>query len=121
MPATLLGMADRLGDLIRAARERRGLTQQELAHEVGVARETVGNWETGVSTPRNKMGRLREVLGDDLSGIVGAPDQDAGVLLSLPPSALEGLSEAEREEITATAKASALERAREIRRRLDQP
>jgi lambda repressor-like predicted transcriptional regulator len=51
---------------------------------------------------------------------VGADDQDAGVLASLPPEALEGLDAAERAEVIAAAKLSALQTAREIRRRLDQ-
>ena len=49
---------------IRAARERAGLTQQELADLVGANRDSVGNWEKGVN-PRNKLGKLLEVLGLD--------------------------------------------------------
>jgi hypothetical protein len=43
-----------------------------------------------------------------------------GVLLDLPDSALDGLSEAERQEVIARAKAEALRAAREIRRDLDE-
>jgi len=112
-------VADQLGDRIRSARERKGMTQQQLADALGVARETVGNWETGVSTPRNAMGRLRDVLEDNLDGTVRTVDQDAGVLLDIDPTALEGLSPAERDEVLTAAKLAILERAREIRRRLD--
>lgn len=112
-------MADKLGDRIRAARERLGMTQAELGQAVGAARETVGNWELGVTSPRNKMGKLREVLGENLDGNVAPVDQDGGMLLSLPPGVLDGLSPADREEVIAAAKAALLERAREIRRRLD--
>jgi transcriptional regulator with XRE-family HTH domain len=113
-------MASKLGQQIREARERLGMTQAELGEAVGAARETVGNWELGVTSPRNKLGKLREVLGENLDGNVGAADQDGGVLLSLPPDAFEGLSPADREEAISAAKATLLERAREIRRRLDQ-
>lgn len=113
-------MAEKLGDRIRAARERMGYTQAELGEKVGAARETVGNWELGITSPRNKLGKLREVLGEDLDGNVSADDQDPGVLLSLPPEALEGLGAMEREEAITAAKLALLEKAREIRRRLDE-
>lgn len=112
-------MASKLGERIRSARERLGMTQAELGEAVGAARETVGNWELGTTSPRNKLGKLREVLGENLDGSVGAPDQDGGVLLSLPPDAFAGLSLSDREEAISAAKAALLERAREIRRRLD--
>lgn len=50
-----------IGARIRDARERAGLTQQQLADKVGATRTSVGNWEAGV-WPRNSVGRLREVL-----------------------------------------------------------
>lgn len=110
-----------LGDRIRRAREQRGWTQAQLAAEVGVARETIGNWETGASSPRNAMGRLEAVLGTPLAGdppasVRGAQDDVHAVLLDLPATALEGLSEVEREEVIARAKATALQAAREIKR-----
>lgn len=113
-------MADHLGDRIRAARERKGLTQEGLGELIGVARETVGNWETGVSSPRNKMGALRDVLGDSLDGSVSATDQDAGVLGSLPAEAIEGLGPVERAEVVAAMKLEGLKTARAIRRRVDE-
>ena len=36
-----------IGDTIRALREFHGLTQQQLADNTGVTRETVNKWETG--------------------------------------------------------------------------
>lgn len=52
------------GDLLRAARERLRLTQEELASKVGVSRATVGSWEKG-TPPRSSLGLIREVLGLD--------------------------------------------------------
>lgn len=46
------------GRAIKAARERRHLTQQQLADIVGVDRKTVDNWEHGRTSPRNRMGAL---------------------------------------------------------------
>lgn len=121
-PITLRCMSPRLGDEIRQAREALGLTQAQLAERVGVARETVGNWETGTSTPRNKLGRLREVLSAPLgAATVGtAPDAAAvDVLLDLPAELTEGLTEMEREELRQHLKAQAFTKAAEIRRRAD--
>jgi transcriptional regulator with XRE-family HTH domain len=51
-----------LGLRLRRARERARLTQRELAEAVGVDRKTVGNWESGLSSPRSSLGRLEAVL-----------------------------------------------------------
>jgi transcriptional regulator with XRE-family HTH domain len=51
-----------LGRHLRRARERARLTQRQLAAAVGVDRKTVGNWESGVSSPRSSLGRLEAVL-----------------------------------------------------------
>ena len=40
-----------IGKNIRAARVRRGLTQEELAERLHVSRQTVSNYETGRSRP----------------------------------------------------------------------
>ena len=83
----------RLGQAIRAARERKGWTQAELGKKVGAARETVGNWETGTTTPRNKIAALEETLGVRLSGgDVGGEQQDSATQMSIPEDAIEGLS-----------------------------
>jgi transcriptional regulator with XRE-family HTH domain len=50
------------GERIKEARERRQLTQQELADELGVSLRTVGSWERGESVPRSRMGAIRDVL-----------------------------------------------------------
>lgn len=63
------------GAEIRAAREARGWTQEQLAAQVGVGQRTVGNWERGETIPKNRAGRLREVL-----GINGARPADPDVL-----------------------------------------
>jgi len=53
---------------IKSARERRHMTQQELADEVGVSLRTVGSWERGESVPRNRMGAVAEALGLEVPG-----------------------------------------------------
>jgi DNA-binding transcriptional regulator YiaG len=39
------------GEGIKALRGRTGLTQEDLAHEVGVSTSTVNRWENGHSQP----------------------------------------------------------------------
>lgn len=65
-----------LGDYIRQARERRGMTQGELAQAVGVSMRTVGNWERGQAVPRSSLTRVEDLL--------GPLDEAAG---ALPPAA----------------------------------
>ena len=40
------------GDAVRALRAHLGVTQGELAEELGVRQQTVSEWETGVYRPR---------------------------------------------------------------------
>lgn len=42
-----MNMPEDIGTRIRAARRNRGLTQDELADQVGVSRSAVAQWETG--------------------------------------------------------------------------
>jgi transcriptional regulator with XRE-family HTH domain len=103
---------------IRAARERLGLTQAQVAEKVGVARETVGNWETGQTDPKNKRARLLDVLG--LS--TPAAEEEAPAVAALTNTlreAFEGLEPAEQEELAALAKAEVLGRRRQIMRERD--
>ena len=59
---------ERLGKLIRESRERRGLTQEDLAKKVGLSRQVISNLENGKlgSIRFVKMERILRVLGYDL-------------------------------------------------------
>nr|WP_325185702.1 helix-turn-helix transcriptional regulator [uncultured Oscillibacter sp.] len=51
------------GERIKQARERRGLTQEQLAESLEVSRQAVSKWEMDLSRPaRGKLARLSEVL-----------------------------------------------------------
>lgn len=103
---------------IRAARERLGLTQAQVAEKVGVARETVGNWETGQTDPKNKRARLLDVLGLSTPMV----EEEAPAVAELTNTlreAFEGLEPAEQEELAALAKAEVLGRRRQIMRERD--
>lgn len=51
-----------------------GLLQSELATLVGTSNRTVGNWERGETSPRNRLGKLEDVLGVALT--VSSPTED---------------------------------------------
>lgn len=51
---------------LRQARERLGLTQGELAKRLGCTKSAIGNYENGVSSPKEEiLLRLFDVLGVD--------------------------------------------------------
>ena len=56
-----------LGTRIRRARERKRMSQEDLARALGVHRVTVGQWETDKASPRNSIGALEEILGVSLA------------------------------------------------------
>jgi transcriptional regulator with XRE-family HTH domain len=58
----------RIGTMIRRARERKRMRQQDLADTIGVSRTTVDAWENDRAYPRSSIGALEEVLGISLDG-----------------------------------------------------
>ena len=58
-----------LGTMIRRARERKRLSQRELAAEkLGVSRSAVNAWERDRARPQSSIGALEQVLGIRLDG-----------------------------------------------------
>jgi DNA-binding transcriptional regulator YiaG len=49
---------------LRALRRHLGLTQQELANELGVRQQTVSEWETGMYRPRGASRRLLGIVAE---------------------------------------------------------
>ncbi|NLN80095.1 MAG: helix-turn-helix transcriptional regulator, partial [Erysipelotrichia bacterium] len=51
-------------------RKRKGLSQEDLAHAIGVSRQTIYSWEAGVNYPNilmlKKIARILDVSTDDL-------------------------------------------------------
>lgn len=50
------------GDEIRAARELRGFTQEQVAERLNVNVKTVNNWENDRSSPKNRAAALYALL-----------------------------------------------------------
>ena len=84
-----------LGEQIRGARERRHMTQQQLADLLGVDRKTVDNWENRRTSPRNRMGALVE-WAPELGGEEPDPNEKALMSLDLDAAELMKLVEAYR-------------------------
>lgn len=76
-----------LNENIRAVRESRGLSQEELAIKLNVVRQTVSKWERGLSVPDSDM----------LVSLSDAPDVPVATLLG------EAVSEPEADDLRAVA------------------
>ncbi len=74
-----------IGENIQYLRKKRNLTQEALAEQIGVSRQTVAKWEAGESGPdletAGKLSRVFDVSLDDLvatQGDVPPPDPAQG-------------------------------------------
>jgi transcriptional regulator with XRE-family HTH domain len=64
-----------VGGRLRTARRSAGLTQKQLADELGVESITVSRWERGVTTPSlPRLRRIAELTQTTVSDLVRAPD-----------------------------------------------
>lgn len=65
------------GQIIREARQRMGLTQQELAEQLGTTQSVITRWETGQRSPTlETVTRAVRACGLDLTVKLGPPDPD---------------------------------------------
>ncbi len=64
-----------VGGRLRTARRSVGLTQKQLAEELGVESITVSRWERGVTAPSlARLRRIAEITETTVSDLVRAPD-----------------------------------------------
>jgi DNA-binding transcriptional regulator YiaG len=67
---------------IRALRNHLGMTQQELADELGMRQQTISEWETGMYRPRGGTATLLSIIAERAnfeylaSGKVKSPQAD---------------------------------------------
>ena len=52
------------GDRVRALRGHLGMTQRELADELGTRQQTVSEWETGAYAPRGTSSTLLGIIAE---------------------------------------------------------
>ena len=85
-----------IGKKITELRKKRGLSQEELAEKVGVARQTISKWELGETSPDLKQGKalskifnvsLDELVDNDIKDILvertSNTEKLAGLILKL--------------------------------------
>lgn len=60
-------------DRVRELRRRLGMTQRELAEELGVRQQTVSEWETGIYRPRGAAARLLRIVAEQAAGYEAGP------------------------------------------------
>ncbi len=62
----------KFGENLKCARETKGLTQQALAQQLYVTRQTVSRWETGTRYPDLYMAkRMAELLDTTVDALLG--------------------------------------------------
>ena len=72
------------GERIKAARKRAGLTQKELGKKLGLAYQTLAQWETGTRKPKAEtLQRLADALGVSMMDLderfAWQPDREVGI------------------------------------------
>lgn len=87
-----------LGEKIVSARKEKGMTQEMLAEQLGVTRQAVARWETGLSVPdAGMLVRIAGALDTTVNDLLGEEEPEQGRDLA---AELEALNRqlAEREE-----------------------
>lgn len=113
---------------VRAAMHTQSIEVAQLARATKLDPGTITDFLNGTRWPRVASlakldnyfgwtpGYLATLATSTKSETVSSDSQDDGVLLDVDPSVVDGLTRAERDEVLAHAKATYLQRAREIRR-----
>jgi DNA-binding transcriptional regulator YiaG len=61
---------------VRALREHMGLTQQEMADQLGTRQQTISEWETGMYQPRGASSTLLCMVAERAGFAYGAGEPD---------------------------------------------
>lgn len=75
-----------LSDNISQLRKALGLSQEQLAEQVGVSRQSISKWETGQSTPElDKLIQLSRIFGISTDELLGNPPPASKQSPASPP------------------------------------
>ena len=75
----MVALKEGIGPAIKALRERRSMTQIELAERCDLSRGAIGQFERGLASPSlDTLGRILEVLESDLSDLQRELDRQSG-------------------------------------------
>ena len=70
---------------VKALRRHLGLTQDEMARELGTRQQTISEWETGLYQPRGLSGRLLSLVAERAGFAYGAePEETQGAAKASP-------------------------------------
>lgn len=73
---------EKIGKLIAAKRKEKGLTQEQLAEQLGVTNKTVSRWETGKGMPDIEMiQELCSILGITVTTLLNGEESDEEALV----------------------------------------
>lgn len=61
------------GELVKALRHYLGLSQAELADELGMRQQTISDWETNVYTPRRSTSKYLSLIAEKAGFTYGEP------------------------------------------------
>ena len=64
--------------MIKTARKRKGMTQEELAWTLGVAQSTVSAWESGTLPRKEHLLKLTALLECTLDDLLGEREGEGG-------------------------------------------
>ncbi len=65
-------------DKIRSLRQRLGLTQEQMAAEMGTRQQTISEWETGQYEPRGASARLLTLIAERAAFVYRVEGEDGG-------------------------------------------
>ena len=87
-----------IGQILRAAREAKGLTQKQVATEIGRKQQVVGHWETGYAQPdANTLFELCDLYGISVDEAFGKKKEEKKELAKEAKAFAEAILEENKE------------------------
>ena len=85
-------MNETMGSIIMRLRKDRGLTQEQLANELGISYQAVSKWETGNSCPDlTALPLLADLFGVSIDALFGRTETETAPVTAAPESAADAL------------------------------
>lgn len=83
-----------IGQILRSAREAKGMTQKQVAEILGRRQQIVGHWETGYAQPdANTLFELCDIYGISIDEAFGKKKEQEDILYISRPSGVETTDE----------------------------
>ncbi len=85
-------MNETMGSIIMRLRKDRGLTQEQLANELGISYQAVSKWETGNSCPDlTALPLLADLFGVSIDALFGRTETETAPVTAAPEPAADAL------------------------------